>query len=414
MDNEFSLIRRKDLFYSAVMLNTEINYRTIKELEDKKVIYSYRELYNKELLKNISKNEYELRPLTTDKLRKLYDSFDKIEKIVDEYVKIILNMHIQVISCEDPYYPYNWRVQSGMPKVYYAIGDTSILDRLVLNGAAAVVGSRNPSKYSLYATEQICRQLGDKGITVVSGMASGIDRQAHLSSFSSLGGTVAVLAGGVDNIYPSTNADIYNVIRHNGVIISEMPPGQKPLRQYFPSRNRLIAGLTDCTLVMEAGRVSGTLHTASFAAAQGKEVFVLPNNIYYENAIGGLKLLEDGGNVLLGAESVIDSISNQLIFKRMNMGCKGELYYLDDKKEDFDKQLSIEMIRELARVKPEALDDTQWKDLIKDALTLKPLCADELCSFTMLPFYKVSKLLTELELNGTVCQENGKYSLTFV
>ena len=80
---------------------------------------------------------------------------------------------------------------------------------------------------------------------------------------------------------------LYSLIADKGLILSEMPPGQKPLRQYFPSRNRLIAGLSDCTLVMEAGAVSGTLHTASFAASQGKEVFVLPNNIYCENAEGG-------------------------------------------------------------------------------------------------------------------------------
>ena len=118
-------------------------------------------------------------------------------------------------------------------------------------------------------------------------MAFGIDRSAHLASVSTPGGTVAVLAGGADNIYPPANKDIYDAIAAQGLIVSEMPPGQKPLRQYFPSRNRLIAGLSDCTLIMEAGAVSGTLHTASFAAAQGKEVFVLPNNIYYENALGG-------------------------------------------------------------------------------------------------------------------------------
>ena len=245
-------------------------------------------------------------------------------------------------------------------------------------------------------------------------MAYGIDRQAHISSVNTSGGTIAVLAGGVDNIYPPKNRDIYELIRDKGVIISEMPPGQKPLRQYFPSRNRLIAGLSDCTLVMEAGSVSGTLHTASFAAGQGKEVFVLPNNIYYENAMGGLKLLEDGGNVLLNAEGVIDSVARSLMYKRMDMGCPAELYYQDQLKDDFSDQANIEALRELARVKPEVLTDENWKSIIKDSLTLKPMCADELCVLTTLPFYKVSKLLTELELNGTVCQDKGKYSLTFV
>ncbi len=165
---------------------------------------------------------------------------------------------------------------------------------------------------------------------------------------------------------------------------------------------------------MEAGAVSGTLHTASFAASQGKEVFVLPNNIYYENALGGLKLLEDGGNVLLSAESVIDSVARSLMYKRMDMGCPAELYYQDQIKDEFGGEPDIDALRELSKIQPEALTDDNWKALIKDSLTLKPMCADELCVLTMLPFYKVSKLLTELELNGTVCQEKGKYSLTFV
>ena len=285
---------------------------------------------------------------------------------------------------------------------------------MTFKGSVAVVGSRSPSKYSQYATDQICRELGEKGVTIVSGMAYGIDRQAHLSSVNTKGGTVAILAGGVDNIYPPKNKDIYDLISRNGLIISEMPPGQQPLKQYFPSRNRLIAGLSDCTLIMEAGSVSGTLHTASFAANQGKEVFVLPNNIYYENAIGGLKLLEDGGNVLLGSESVIDSVTRSLMYKRMGMDCPGEVVFEENDNEEFDKKVDIGALRELAKVRPDVLTDENWKLIMTDALSLKPLCADELCKVTMLPFYKVSSLLTDLELNGTVCQEKGKYSLTFV
>jgi DNA processing protein len=321
---------------------------------------------------------------------------------------------IRAVSCLDKYYPYNWKKLCGMPKVFYYRGNYDLIDNMTLGGSVAVVGSRNPSKYAQYATDRFCRELGDKGITIVSGMAYGIDRQAHISSVNTKGGTIAVLAGGVDNIYPAANKDVYEIICRNGLIISEMPPGQQPLRQYFPSRNRLIAGLSDCTLIMEAGKVSGTLHTASFAAAQGKEVFVLPNNIYYENASGGLKLLEDGGIVLLNSDNVIDSVARAVMYKRMDLGCSGELYYQNDTDDIFGEGVNVDVLRELSKVKPEVLTDDNWKELIKDALTLKPLCADELCVITTLPFYKVSKFLTDLELNGTVCQDKGKYSLTFV
>ena len=406
--------RRAELFYSAVMLNTDISYRTLCDLKDNGAIKDYRDLYDKDVLKQVINEEFKLKPETVHRIKKLLDSFGNIEKIVDNYVRIAVDNSIGVVSVLDKIYPYNWKVLSGMPQVFYVKGNYNLIDQMTLKGSVAVVGSRSPSKYSQYATDQICRELGEKGVTIVSGMAYGIDRQAHISSVNTKGGTIAVLAGGADNIYPPKNKDIYDLMSIKGLIISEMPPGQQPLRQYFPSRNRLIAGLTDCTLIMEAGAVSGTLHTASFAANQGKEVFVLPNNIYYENALGGLKLLEDGGNVLLGSESVIDSVTRSLMFKRMGMGCPGEVVFEENEIDSFDNKPDIEALRELAKVRPDVLTDENWKLIMTDALSLKPLCADELCKVTMLPFYKVSSLLTDLELNGTVCQEKGKYSLTFV
>jgi DNA processing protein len=406
--------RDKDLFYSAVMLNTKINYKTIKELQDLQLISNYRDISDKDILKRIAEKGSGAGQDTVIKIKSLLETYKDLEKVVTEYKRIADSNNIEVISSLNDSYPFNWKNLSGMPKVFYIRGNYSIIGNMTLSGSVAVVGSRNPSRYALYATDQISRELGEKGITVVSGMAYGTDRQAHISSLGTKGGTIAVLAGGVDNIYPPANKDIYDLICSEGLVLSEMPPGQQPLRQYFPSRNRLIAGLSDCTLIMEAGTVSGTLHTASFAAAQGKEVFVLPNNIYYKNALGGLKLLEDGGNILLNSDSVIDSVARSLMYKRMDLGCSGELLYKDLCKEDFTANENIDVLRELAKSKPEELTDDNWKEIIKDSLTLNSLCADEICGITMLPFYKVSKLLTELELNGTVCQEQGKYSLTFV
>lgn len=403
----------KDFFYSAVCLNSEVNYRAFTDLTDKKVFRSYRDIADRELLLKILKGEFDLKAETVSKIRKLVDRFGEMERIAKNYMKIASANNIQVISYLDRHYPKNWKVLSGMPKVFYAVGNYDLIARMTYRGSAAVVGSRNPSRYSQYATDKICSDLGSKGITIVSGMACGIDRQAHISSVGTEGGTIAVLAGGVDNVYPPQNKDVYDLIRANGLIVSEMPPGQRPLRQYFPSRNRLIAGLTDCTLIMEAGIVSGTLHTASFAANQGKEVFVLPNSIYYENAMGGLKLLEDGGNVLLSADSVIDSVARSVVYKRMDICGSRELLFKDDF-DDSCTQENIEAIRERAKTNPESLNDDNWKSLIEDALTIKPLSIDEICTFTSLPIYRVSKLLTELELNGTLCQEKGKYALTFV
>ena len=246
-------------------------------------------------------------------------------------------------------------------------------------------------------------------------MALGIDGQAHRTALEGIGSTIAVVAGGPDNIYPSENRELYKQIASKGLILSEMPPGQQPLRQYFPSRNRLIAGLSDCTLVMEAGAKSGTLHTASFAAAQGKEVFVLPNNIYCENAVGGLRLLEDGCCVLYSIENVIDSVTQAILCRKMEYpdlieDDEADCGPSEARSVDKDK---LAMLRLKADKAPEEVTDDEWKTLIEDKLSVKPLDIDSLSGFFGLPFYRLSELLVALQLSGKVVLENGKYALTF-
>jgi DNA processing protein len=166
---------------------------------------------------------------------------------------------------------------------------------------------------------------------------------------------------------------------------------------------------------MEAGEVSGTLHTASFTAAQGKEVFVLPNSIYFENAKGGMKLLEDGGNVLLNTDSVIDSVSQAQFFKRI-----GDPYYFEYLGETMANEEEIEQefkadiyqLRKRAEAAPEELDDDEWKLLISDELSSGPKNIDELCRALVLPFYRISQLIIEMKLVGWVTDQCGKFSLT--
>ena len=179
--------RKADYLYSAVMLNTDITYRTINELEERNVFRSYRDFYDKELLNSISKGKYDLRPETVHKISRLLDSYGDILKCVTKYEKISMENRINVVSVLDKGYPYNWKVLSGMPKVFYTRGNYSLINSMTLQGSVAVVGSRNPSKYAQYATDQICKDLGNKGITIVSGLAAGIDRQAHISALNTVG-----------------------------------------------------------------------------------------------------------------------------------------------------------------------------------------------------------------------------------
>ena len=157
-----------------------------------------------------------------------------------------------------------------------------------------------------------------------------------------------------------------------------MPPGKEVIKQYFPARNRLIAGLGDVTLIMEAGLYSGTLHTASFAANQGKDVFVLPNNIYSDNCHGGLLLLRDGAEVLLEAATVIDRIRDNVRYR----------YDVPEDKRD------------------------DPKSRIKDLLAIRPMSLDELVAITGDAYELITKVLTDLELQGLTELQRGKYILT--
>lgn len=410
---DYSEDEMKDFYYTAVRMNTKIDYRVIRELFDTGIVSSHRDLYTMNDLKISEIKDLGLSGISERKVSEWIGSKGKVERACEEYMKTASENGITVVSCESPKYPVNFRMQSGMPRVIYCRGRSELLDRCSGYGAVAVVGSRNASSYSLYATESFCNELSSKGITVVSGMALGVDRKAHEAALKGKGSTIAILAGGPENIYPPENRELYKQIVNDGLVISEMPPGQQPLRQYFPSRNRLIAGLSDCTLIMEAGAASGTLHTASYAASQGKEVFVLPNSIYYENAVGGLKLLEDGCCILLSTESVIDSVSQAIIRRKMEypeLAAEHE----DKADEKASRKEQIGEIRLKADKVPDEVTEDEWKVLIEDELSVKPLDIDNLCRALGLPFYKISELLVGLQMSGKVVLENGKYALTFL
>ena len=409
----FSEEEMKDFYYTAVRMTTKIDYRVIRELSDLGIISSHRDMYE---LSGRTEKEFRDSGLGDTSMRKVtewIENNDKVLRACDEYMRIANENGISVISCEDSSYPVNFRVLSGMPKVIYCRGNKELLDKCARKGSVAIVGSRNASRYALYATNSFARELSSKGITVVSGMALGVDKKAHEAALQGPGSTIAILAGGPDNIYPTENRELYKRIAGGGLILSEMPPGQMPLRQYFPSRNRLIAGLSDCTLIMEAGAVSGTLHTASFAASQGKEVFVLPNSIYYENAEGGLKLLEDGCCVLLSTDSVIDSVSQAIIRRKMEYPetADDSEVKLPDKN---SRKEELGRIRLKADKSPDEVTEDEWKTLIEDELSVKPLDIDNLCRALGLPFYRISELLIGLQMSGRVVLENGKYALTFL
>ena len=389
----------RSLMYSAVMNNTLIDWRCINELTESGIISGYLDIYDlitSEIPDGLSER-------TSVRLRDAAGNIPGIIRAYEGYEKIISGKDIKVISSESDHYPAIWQDISGMPRVFFARGDISTIDMLDTNGSVSVVGSRDAGRYPLYATKSFVSQLVEKKVVIVSGMAMGIDRAAHMAAMDAGGRTVAVMPCGADRIYPPQNNDVYDrIVSGGGVIISEMPPGTGVKKQYFPSRNRLISALSDCCLIMEAGEFSGTLHTASYAAYQGRDVFVLPNSIYADNSMGGLKLINDGAAVLLNVNDVIDSVTEKLLYRKVSSGIVMS--------EPGDVHLAG--IRAELESSPENVSDEDLMLVIRDELTERNMTPDELSVRLGLPIYRITSVLPEMEMRSLIHRERGKYALT--
>lgn len=391
----------KGLMYSVLINNTQIDSKCISELTEKKLIPGYKELWD--FLCKGSGREV-LTDRTSARLSEAQGMIHKLRDIYSGYEEILYRDHIKVISDDDKDYPGIWKDLSGMPKVIFLRGDLSALRSIEDNGAISVVGSRNPGKYSLYATGDLVGKIAAKGVVTVSGLAIGIDRAAHEAAMKANAPTVAVLPSGCDEVYPFQNRDLFErIIGGGGAVVSEMPPLSGVRKQYFPSRNRLISALSDCCLIMEAGEFSGTLHTASFAAYQGRDVFVLPNNIYADNCIGGLRLINDGASILLSVDDVIDSVTSRLLYR------KADRMVLTDREE---RQRRISEVRRAILTDPLGVSGEDLELVILDELEVRNMTADDLTKKLGAPFFLLSEALSDMELNGKIYKEKGKFALT--
>jgi DNA processing protein len=210
---------------------------------------------------------------------------------------------IRILHAEHPEYPSLLVEASGRPTVLYIRGRLTPED----NRSVGIVGTRRSTVYGKGVTERISQDLAAAGVTVVSGLARGIDAVAHHVALESGGRTVAVLGSGVDVIYPSEHRRLVDRILENGAVISEQPPGAKPDAPNFPARNRIISGMSLGVVVIEAPARSGALITANFAADQGREVFVVPGNVGNATSEGTNQLLRDGARIVRdGADILAD------------------------------------------------------------------------------------------------------------
>lgn len=231
--------------------------------------------------------------------KKLLDYDETLLERLFEYNK---KLGINVVTKYMEEYPENLKLIENAPLVLYYMGS-------IENSAkVAIVGARNHSEYGTYVTRKIVGELCEMGVEIVSGMAYGIDSIAHYRALEENKRTTCVLGTGVDYCYPSRNENIYSRAKVNGCVISEYPPTTTPLPYRFPERNRIISGISDAIVVIEAKDKSGSLITAGLGAEQGKEVFAVPGNINSEYSVGTNKLIRDGASILLSVEDLVNQV----------------------------------------------------------------------------------------------------------
>lgn len=211
---------------------------------------------------------------------------------------------VRVLMPSSPEFPRLLQEIPDPPTVLFVRGQFQPSDAL----SVAIVGTRRASQYGRFQAARFARCLSRSGLTIVSGLARGIDAAAHLAALEAQGRTIAVLSSGVTEVFPPQHDELARSIADSGAVISEMPPGTRPKRGMFPRRNRLISGLCLATLVIEAGETSGALITARIAGEQGRDVFALPGMVSSPNARGCHRLIRDGAVLVQDPEDILETL----------------------------------------------------------------------------------------------------------
>lgn len=283
-----------------------------------------------------------------------------------------------IASCE-PEFPKGLAALEAPPPLISVIGHTSVLQREMV----AIVGARNASALGRKFAANIAGELGENGLVIASGLARGIDTAAHEGSLAT--GTCAVVAGGIDIVYPPENQQLYDRIRSEGAIVSEMPVGQAPQARHFPRRNRVISGLSRGVVIVEAAEGSGSLITANYALEQNREVFAVPGSPLDPRAKGTNRLLREGAVLTESAGDVLNVLRPIL----------GAAFHEPDRSHAGAPRIDTEA--EAGRIRKQ----------IVELLGPSPVEIDELVRQTGAPVAAILTVLLELELAGRISRHPG-------
>lgn len=287
----------------------------------------------------------------------------------------LLALEVDAISFDSPEYPKLLGQLHYPPPILYCRGSMQKINQ----PAVAIVGSRRSTFYGQEVAHRLAAELSSAGVSVISGMALGVDTAAHRGALENNGYTAGVLGCGVDQCYPPQNLDLMKQIVDRGVILSEFPVGTEPLAVHFPRRNRIISGLSLGTVVVEATAKSGALITANYALDQNREVFAVPGNVGSPYSRGSHRLIKEGARLVESAADILDEL------------------YLNS---SFEEQLTLDTVS--------ASLSEQEKSLL-NTIPYQPMHIDNIIQLSGIRAAETSALLLSLELKKSIRQTPGKY-----
>jgi len=304
---------------------------------------------------------------------KLAERILQVRSVVnlDEYIAQTAKQGIRILTWNDPEYPSHLYEIDQPPPVLYLRGEVTPEDAW----AVAIVGTRSVTPYGRQVTEELATVLAQNGVTIVSGLARGVDGIAHRAALKAGGRTLAVLGSGLDKIYPPEHRALAEQIAAQGAILSDYAPGTPPDSANFPPRNRIISGLSMAVIVVEAGDTSGALITAEFAIEQGREVFAVPGSIFAPQSRGPNHLISNGAKILLSPQTVLEAL-------------------------DLTRNVERRAIRKAVPADP-------TEAILLEALGAEPIHVDDIRARVALPIETVSAALAMMELKGMVRQVGG-------
>lgn len=311
---------------------------------------------------------------SSEQLNKLVEKefFKKLQEAkkhnIDAELERLKKENVEIITFEDENYPDNLKDLPDISPVLYIKGKIISNDSL----SVAIVGSRRSTYYGKSIAEQFAADFASLGVTVVSGLARGIDTCAHKGTIDAAGRTIAVLGSGIDRIYPPENKELFYKISENGAVVSEFPLGTQPWAGNFPARNRLISGLSKAIVVIEASLKSGIFSTVEWALNQGKTIFAVPGNINSETSKGTNQLIKDGAIPATSSKDVLE-------------------------------YLGIETVSQQKEIKL-----SEEEDKVFNTLDYEPIHIDKLSEILSSPVSEVLSILLNLELQGVVKQLPGR------